>query len=94
MFCLKESGAFYNLVGDRSWALRTELKILAKHFSMQNFQYFLLLAMDKAKKHKGEWKLQIWKHELGFQTQTKVRECLNLSIILDQPIIVMSKMQS
>lgn len=50
--------------------------------------------MDKAKKHKGEWKLQIWKHELEFQTQTKVRECLNLSIILDQPIIVMSKMQS
>lgn len=54
---------------------------------MQDFQYFLLLEMDKAKKHKGEWKLQIWKHELGFQTQTKVRECLNLSMILDKPII-------
>ncbi|KAJ7416314.1 hypothetical protein WISP_72345 [Willisornis vidua] len=49
-----------------------------------DFQYFLLLTMN-AKKHKGERKLQIWKRELGFQTQTKVRECLNLSVILDQP---------
>lgn len=32
--CLKESGALYSLIGDGSWALRTELKILAKHFSM------------------------------------------------------------
>lgn len=43
--------------------------------------------MAAAKKHKGEQKLQIWKHELKFQTQTKVREYLNLSIILDQPTI-------